>query len=413
MSSHFDNRYLIVLSAFLIQVVMVGCMFAYGVFFKALEADLNWSRTTLSATYSISFLVIGVLGILAGRFSDRFGPRWVLRIAGVLFGLGYALMYFISSPWQMYLFYGLLVGAGISAHDVVLLSTVARWFDKRRGIMTGIVKIGAACGQMTIPLLAVVLIDHFGWRAAFAILGCSAVVLLLIGAQGMRRNPPAASDAKVETGLEPESGPSSAQGSKTAAETGLALSATFRTRQFWTLCAVQFAFVTSLVTVPVHIPAHGMDLGMTPTAAAGLLSIIGLCSVAGRALVGSGADRIGGRRAIMICLMILSSALLVLLFVETPSGLYLFAAIYGVSHGGLLTVVAPLIAEYFGTLVHGQIFGVVLFFGTLGGALGPLLAGIAFDHSGSYQAMFIAMTVLAGIGLVLATILKPLGHSQI
>ena len=162
MSSHFDNRYLIVLSAFLIQVVMVGCMFAYGVFFKALEADLNWSRTTLSATYSISFLVIGVLGILAGRFSDRFGPRWVLRIAGVLFGLGYALMYFISSPWQMYLFYGLLVGAGISAHDVVLLSTVARWFDKRRGIMTGIVKIGAACGQMTIPLLAVVLIDHFG-----------------------------------------------------------------------------------------------------------------------------------------------------------------------------------------------------------------------------------------------------------
>ena len=408
MSSRFDSRYLIVLSAFLIQIVMVGCMFAYGVFFKAMEADLHWSRTALSATYSISFLIIGVLGIVAGRLSDRFGPRGVLRIAGVFFGLGYALMYFVSSPWQMYLFYGLLVGAGISAHDVVLLSTVARWFDKRRGLMTGIVKIGAACGQMTIPLLAVVLIGNFGWRTAFAILGCGALVLLLIGAQGMRRNPPATSDASAHA----QSGAKAGAKARARAETGLALATTFRTRQFWTLCVVQFAFVTSLVTVPVHIPVHGMDLGMTPTAAAGLLSIIGLCSIAGRLLVGSGADRIGGRWAIMLCLMTLSIALLILLVVETPPGLYLFAAIYGVAHGGLLTVVAPLIAEYFGTLDHGQIFGVVLFFGTLGGALGPLLAGMAFDHSGSYQAVFIAMTVLAGLGLVLVTTLKPLVHSD-
>jgi MFS family permease len=396
MSNRFDSRYLIVGSAFLTQIVMVGCMFAYGVFFKAIEADLGWSRTTLSATFSISFLVIGVLGMIAGQLSDRFGPRWILRIAAVLFGLGYALMYFVSSPWQMYLFYGVLVGAGISVHDVVILSTVARWFDKRRGMMTGIVKIGAACGQMTIPLLAVTLIAYFDWRTAFAILGCGATVLLLIGAQAMRRNPPAPSAVSALSDM------------SAAPESGLTLSTTIHTPQFWILCAVQFAFVSSLVTVPVHIPSHGMDLGMTPTAAAGLLSIIGLCSIAGRALVGSGADRIGGRQTIMLCLMALLSALLVLLFVETSSGLYLFAAIYGVSHGGLLTVVAPLVAEYFGTLVHGQIFGAILFFGTLGGALGPLLAGIAFDRTGSYQNVFIALTVLVGLGLALVSLLKPI-----
>jgi MFS family permease len=212
----------------------------------------------------------------------------------------------------------------------------------------------------------------------------------------MRRNPPAPSAVSALSDM------------SAAPESGLTLSTTIHTPQFWILCAVQFAFVSSLVTVPVHIPSHGMDLGMTPTAAAGLLSIIGLCSIAGRALVGSGADRIGGRQTIMLCLMALLSALLVLLFVETSSGLYLFAAIYGVSHGGLLTVVAPLVAEYFGTLVHGQIFGAILFFGTLGGALGPLLAGIAFDRTGSYQNVFIALTVLVGLGLALVSLLKPI-----
>lgn len=398
MSKRLDSRYLIVASAFVTQGVMVGSMFAYGIFFKELEVELGWSRTVLSAAFSASFLVMGAAGIMAGRISDRIGPRKVLSAAGLLFGAGYALMFFMSSPWHMFILYGLFVGAGLSAHDVVTLSTVARWFDKRRGMMTGVVKIGTACGQMSIPLLVVALIAQFGWRIALAVLGCGAAILLVLAAQGMRRNPPAGENAAAQSTVGP------------SPESGLSLAQATRTKQFWTLCGVQCAFVSSLVTMPVHIPVHGTDLGMSATQAAGLLSVIGLFSIVGRACVGSALDRIGGRRAMMSCLLTLIIGMSVLLFVDSAPGLYLFAAIYGVAHGGLFTVVSPTLAEYFGTVAHGEIFGTVLFFGTLGGALGPVLAGVAFDQTGSYRLVFGALVILACIGLMLIATLRPISQ---
>jgi MFS family permease len=398
MSKRLDGRYLIVASAFVTQGVMVGSMFAYGVFFKELEADLGWSRTVLSAAFSTSFLVMGAAGIMAGRISDRIGPRKVLSAAGLLFGAGYALMFFMSSPWHLFVFYGLFIGAGLSAHDVVTLSTVARWFDKRRGMMTGVVKIGTGCGQMIIPLIVVALIAQFGWRMALAVLGCSAAILLLLAAQGMRRNPPVSENVAARS----TAGPSP--------ESGLSLAQATRTKQFWTLCGVQCAFISSLVTMPVHIPVHGMDLGMSATQAAGLLTAIGLFSIVGRAGVGSALDRIGGRRAMMICLLTLIIGMSVLLFAGSAAGLYLFAAIYGIAHGGLFTVVSPTLAEYFGTVAHGAIFGTVLFFGTLGGALGPVLAGMAFDQTGSYRLVFGGLVVLACVGLMLIATLKPISQ---
>ena len=397
MTERFDRRYLIVAGGFCIQGVMVGCLFAYGVFFKVLESDLGWSRTTLSMGFSLSFVVMGVVGMVAGRLSDRIGPRWVLSVAGLAFGLGLALLSRMSVPWHLYLFYGLLVGAGLSTHDVVTLSTVARWFDKRRGLMTGIVKIGTACGQMTIPLVAAVLIADVGWRTACMVLGSGAALILILAAQGMRRNPPVPAHANQSLRAAP-------------VETGLSSNKALRTRQFWTLCAVQFAFIPSLVTIPVHLPVHGMDLGLSATSAAGLLSVIGTASIAGRALVGVGVDRLGGRIAISICLTGLVASLLILLAVETAAPLYLFAVVYGMSHGGLFTVVSPTLAEYFGTVAHGTIFGMVLFFGTLGGALGPTLAGVAFDQTGSYDLAFAGLALLAALGVVLILTLRPIAR---
>jgi MFS family permease len=393
-SRKLDSRYLIVGSAFVIQGVMVGSMFAYGVFFKELEIELGWSRTALSAAFSVSFLVMGVSGIIAGRLSDRIGPRAVLSAAGLLFGAGYALMFFMSSPWHMFILYGLFVGVGLGAHDVVTLSTVARWFDKRRGMMTGVVKIGTACGQMSIPLLVVALIAQFGWRTALAILGCGAAILLVLAAQGMRRDPPEGLTARASDKASPES--------------GLSLAQALRTRQFWTLCGVQCAFVSSLITMPVHIPVHGRDLGMSAAQAASLLTIIGLFSIVGRGFVGTALDRIGGRQAMMIGLLTLTLGMSVLLVADSAPGLYLFAAIYGIAHGGLFTVVSPTLAEYFGTVAHGAIFGTVLFFGTLGGSLGPVLAGMAFDQTGSYRLVFAGLMALACAGFALIATLRPI-----
>ena len=394
MQTSFDRRYGIVAAAFSIQAVVIGGMFAYGVFFKVLEAELGWSRTLLSASSSLAFLVMGIFAILGGRLNDRFGPRWVLSGSGLCFGLGYALMAYMNAPWQLFILFGVLVGLGMSTHDVVTLSTIARWFERRRGMMTGVVKVGTACGQVVIPLLVTALIATFGWRNACLMLGCGSALVLVLAAQGMRR-PVVPSPVTTGSTDRPQK------------VWGKSLSEAARTPQFWTLCAVQFMFFPALVTVPVHIVAHGMDLGMAAGSAAAVLSLIGAVSILGRLFVGIVVDRIGGRRSLLICFTLLLLSLLWLRSTDAPWMLFVFAVVYGFAHGGLFTVVSPTVAEFFGMAEHGAIFGIVLFFGTVGGAVGPLLAGSIFDATGSYDIAFSGLAVLTFIGLLLVASIRP------
>ncbi|TFH41632.1 MAG: MFS transporter, partial [Lysobacterales bacterium] len=137
----FDG-YRVVAACFVIQGAMIGSMFAYGVFFPALEAEFGWSRAMISGASSLSLVFMGVLAIVAGKLNDLIGPRILISVSALFFGIGYAAMSSLQAPWELFLFYGVLAGIGYSTHDVVTLSTIARWFVRRRGTMTGIAKVG-------------------------------------------------------------------------------------------------------------------------------------------------------------------------------------------------------------------------------------------------------------------------------
>ena len=158
-----------------------------------------------------------------------------------------------------------------------------------------------------------------------------------------------------------------------------------RSRAFWTLCAAQFLFFPSLATVPMHIAVHGIDLGMRRTTTATLLTVIGGASIV---------DRIGGRNTYGLRRVPLLAGLLTLLVVETHRALFAAVAVYGFAHGGLFMVVAPTVVELFGTRAHGATFGGIVFFGTLGAAVGPILAGRIFDVTGSYEYAFTGLAVM-------------------
>ncbi len=378
-----DKRYLIVLGACLTQFTIIGLLFSYGLFFKALETDFGWSRTLLSSCTSVAFMVMGVLAFFGGQLNDRYGPRLVLAVAGTLCGTGYALLSQVTQPWQLFAIFGLFIGVGMATHDVVTLSTIARQFRHRRGLMTGVVKVGTAVGQIAVPPIAALLIALYDWRLALMILGGAAVALLLAAASLMKSPAPSAASG----------------GGVDAA--GHSFHEARRTHSFWMICAIQFTVFSSLTTIPLHIVVHGMDLGMTPALAAILLSAMGAASVAGRLSVGTFVDRIGGRRALMFCFVPLIGSLLAFLLISAPWLLFAAVAVYGFAHGGFFTVMSPTVAEYFGLRAHGAIFGLVLFFGTLGGSAGPLVAGRIFDVTGSYTLAFIALATMASLGLVL------------
>lgn len=381
-----DRRYLVVLGAIITQFMVIGLFFVYSLLIKELELEFGWSRTILSIGASIAGLLMGGYAIVGGRLSDLLGPRVVLSCSGLLYGFGYASISLISEPWHLYVICGLFLGLGLGTHDVVTLGAIARWFPNRKGLMTGVVKSGTAAGQVILPPVAAVLIATYGWVHAIQILGIGAALLLVFGAQFMRVPP------KPKTG-----GASLAK--------GFSFAQVRRTQSFWILCAMQFLFFPALMTVPLHIAVHGMDLGMSQATAAGLLSIVGASSVAGRLSIGMFVDRLGGRTAYVLCLLPMVMTLILLILVRDHRLIFALMALYGAAHGGLFVVVAPTIAELFGTRAHGSIFGVIVFFGTTGGAMGPIFAGQVFDRTGGYDIAFAGLALMIATALILTCFL--------
>ena len=403
MKSKYFYGYNIVAAGFLIQAVCIGAMFTYGVFFKEFQEAFGWSRAVISGASSLAFLVMGAVGVIAGSLNDRIGPRPIMMASGASLGLGYMLMSQMSAPWQLYLLYGILVGIGFATHDVITLSTVARWFEKRRGAMTGVVKVGTGFGQLVVPLAATTLIASFGWRNAYLIIGAVSLAALLAVAQLMRRDP-------RQMGLYPNGSNSERERADSGStHGGLNMKSAARTLQFWIICIAEFSVFFCMFTVIVHIVPHARDQGLPPAAAAAVISTIGGVSMLGRILMGAASDRIGGKRSLIICFIIMLCSLVWLQIAGSGWMLFVFAVVYGFAHGGFFTVMSPTVAELFGTGSHGLLFGLVLFSGTLGGSIGPLLTGYIFDVTGSYRAAFLVLTALVASGFTLMAFLRPLG----
>ncbi|MFC1995789.1 MFS transporter, partial [Chloroflexota bacterium] len=388
----------IVVAAFFIEVLTWGMQNTFGVFFIPLSNEFGWTRAMVSGAPSLLYFMVGLAGIFAGRLNDRFGPRLVMTLCGLFLGFGYLLMSQVNAIWQFYLFYGIIIALGMSGPDVSLLSTIAKWFVKKRGMMSGIIKAGAGVGMLVTPLAVNWLISTYEWRASYIIIGLIALVFTILAAQFLKSNPSRMElllDGDVVEVKKPQ-----------LPTSGLSLREAIQARQFWLLGAVFFLFIFCTQTVMVHIYPHTIDLGVSSSVAANVLATIGGASIAGRFLMGSASDRIGTKLATIIDLIILVTSLLWLQVASEAWMLYAFATLYGFAHGGLFALVSPLIAELFGLRSHGVIFGIIMFGGTTGGAIGPVLAGYIFDITSSYQLDFIVITSASIIATLLTAMIK-------
>ncbi len=382
------------------MMIIHGTVNTFGVFFNSLLTQFDTSRAALSAASSLGFFTMGFAAILMGVLADRFGPRAVLTTCAVFFGVGHLLMSQVSTLWQIYLCF-IVIGIGFSSSDVVPLSIIVRWFVRRRGAMSGIMKVGTGLGMMVIPLVASVLIGKFEWRNAYLILGTLVLVVVIPLVQLLRRDP-------QETGLLPDGKRQPDVKSPVLAEEGLSLREVLRTRQLWIVCGFYVTIIFCSQSVLIHIVPHAVDLGVSPTIAAGVVSTVGGMSMLGRLVMGFLGDRIGHKRAVVICFVILVIALSWLQVARELWMLYLFAAIYGFNLGGFMALISPLIAGLFGTRSQGTLLGIVIWSGTSVGSISPILTGRIFDITGSYQLAFLILLMMAVIGLILAILIRPI-----
>jgi len=402
----FFYGYIVVLAAFCIQVAGWGLISTFGVFFEPMQTEFGWSRALISGATSLSWLVVGLSSIVVGSLSDRFGPRMVMTVCGFLLGLGYLLMSQVSASWQLYVFYGLIVGMGASAVDVVLLATVARWFVKKRGMMSAVIKGGTGVGMLIMPLVASGITQNYGWDTSYIVIGIIALALIIPVSQLLKRDP-------GQLRQLPDGEERVATGDSDLAESGLSLREVTHTRQFWMISAAYLMIIFCANTMLTHIVRHAEDLGILDTSAAGILSTIGGVSIFGRLVMGYAGDRIGHKRAMIICFLIFVVTLSWLQFARELWALYLFAAVYGFGHGGFFSLISPMVAALFGTRYHGMNLGIVIFSGMVGGATGPFLTGYIFDITNNYQPAFLILLGFSIIGLILTALLKPLAKAEI
>jgi len=380
---------------------MWGVFYSFGIFFEPVLMEFGWTRAATSGAFSLCLVLAGFFAIVAGRLNDRFGPRMVMTACGLFLGAGYLLMSQISAIWQLYLFYGVIVGIGSSGSFVPLASTISRWFVRRRGLMTGIIASGVGFGTMIIPPVANWLISNYGWRTSYIIIAIVALVLIILAAQFLRRDP-------GQLGLSPY-GESEVQENGAGVETReFSLQGAIHTRQYWLFCATLFCSWFGIGIILAHIVIHATGLGISVASAANILAIIGGGGILGRITMGGIADRIGNKPALITSFMLMSVAFLWLLTTREVWMFYLFAIIFSFAYGAVSTLESPMVAELFGLSSHGAILGAIFFADSVGTAIGTVLAGMIFDITGSYQSAFLACVALSIMAIILVVFLRPI-----
>ena len=391
--------WVVVTSAFFITYITCGINFSFGVFMLPIITEMGWSRGLISSVMVVVGIIYAFTLPATGSLSERYGYKWVLGISTSLLGAGLLLSSQIHELWQLYVYNGLFIGLSAAATYAVPVALVALWFRERQGLALGVATLGVSLGTATVPLIISWIIGICGWRTAMLIAG-TAVIGITLPAVLLIRQPPLLSRQPVnnsaDTGVPSEN-----------AWHGLTPREAVRTGHFWLLFIILLIFLTGLNLLMLHLVPYAVDSGMTPVQAASLLTLIGLCGIAGRLGAGVVSDRYGAKPVMVGGLCLLTLIVLMVTLFPRAWSFYLFAALYGVGYSSVATMMVRITRYVFGVKALGPIFSLLMISDGIGVAVGPVLAGLMFDITGSYFSIFLMVSAaLAGAAVATAT-LRP------
>jgi len=393
--------WVIVFVAALILMVFSIQMYSRGVFLASLTDWFGWDRGAVSGAYSVSFIVSGLLALFSGRLTDRFGPRIVITFLGLLVGSGLILMSTVSSIVHVYLIWALMIGVGSSCGITPILSTLPKWFNKRRALVIGITFAGFSIGGIIWPPVVERLVANIGWQSTYMIVGLIILIIITALAQLMRQNP-------QRMGLQPYGEKEQVKSTPRMpdpAAMGFTFTQAFKTAPYWLIGLIRFCSMFILQLIMVHIFPHAVDIGLSGINAAIIISIMSISSTISQLLAGFVANKIGYRPTLFLSASVLALSLIILVFSKELWHFYAFALLFGSARGVSGVVQVTLITGIFGPRSLGTIIGSLEAFLTVGGAIGVSIAGSIFDATGSYNTPFVICIVQALLVMVFSYIL--------
>lgn len=400
--------------AMLVYFTTSGTFFySYGVFLPAMCNEYGWSRALVGGGLSVALLAFGLPSPLIGASIARFGPRANIVFGNLLVVVGLAGMSITTEVWQIYLFYGILVGLGSGFGLYLTCTTVVNnWFIRKRSLGMGLVISAGGLGGFTFPLLATWLISNIGLQMAWLALAIIQLACaVLIGGLILVRNRP------EDMGQLPD-GISNAHANEIEEENGHASRVyqcpmDWQTRQAirkpttWlitTLCAANFL---AIGTVTAHQVAYLKDIGFSPIVAAMALALIPGMSILGRLGFGFLGVRFEVRHLAIASFIIQVTALIILLTTKTLLLIYIYATLFGISYGALVVALPTFIGAYYGRTHYAQILGIIFPLAIVAEAAGPIVAGAINDAMGTYIPAFAIITSFSSIGLLCAIFAYP------
>ena len=358
----------VVAGAFLILTFGFGSVYSFGTFFAPLQDAFGASRASVSAAFSLAVLTLFIIGPVTGTLADRMGPRALVAGGTALVGIGLVVASFAQALWQVQAAFAVCIGVGVGMSYVPAAGAVQKWFDRRRGLASGIAIAGIGVGTLVVPPIGAALIETMEWRLAFLVIGLA--VAVAGGAAGLLVNSPG-----------PDRG---SKGAANPGHQGIGLAAAVRSRPFLLMFTGFLLASLGMYTPIAHLVPYAEDRGISPQSAAILLSLLGVGSAVGRFAIGAAADRIGRWRGLGLSFGGIGLSSLVWLVSDGLAGLGAFAVLLGLSWGGAVALAPSVMADYFGTRAVSGIIGVLYAGVGVGALVGPVIAGLVFDLSESY-----------------------------
>jgi MFS family permease len=364
----------------IIIVLAAGSRTSLAAFLRPIERDLGLDRSVLSTAGALTVLTYGLAQPLVGALAGRFGARPVMLGGVLLTALGGFGVATASTPWQLYVFAGIIPGlafAGASSVPATVL--LAGWFVARLGLATGIMSSAIPAGQSLFVPLVTALLPWLGWRSTYIVLGIAVAVVGLPILLWLVREPPVVARRHAGS-LQP------------APRAG---------RDIWLVGLGYFACGFSDQFISLHLVALGADRGLDPLAAAGVLSALLLVGIAGSVASGPFADRVRPKWLLAGLYLARAAVLPLLLLVGSPLGplaLGIFVLVFGVTYIANQAPGARLVRDRYGVGAVGRLMGSVGLAHQVGGAIGVGLGGYSVSSFGSYSpaVLVVALVILLG-----------------
>jgi len=394
-------------AAFTALFVVYSIQFSFGTFVDDIVEDTGWSETRLQLIFAVYIFTYSSLSAVTGALTDRVGPRRVVAVGSVLLTAGYIIWATAPNLWIAFLGLGVVAPLGMSASWVPCNATVVRWFVERRGTALAIATSGTSMANIIAPPVAATLVKAYGWRTALASFALTGGAAMLLSSLWFRRDPE--SMGQFPDGK--DGPPTPLDQTLISSTDGLTAKAASRTRTYWLILGM-YALTFVVVFVPfVHSNQFAIDLGIDEITAATVISSIGVGGLAGRLLVGPISDRLGRKRLVVAAFALETLAFFGIAASNGLTLLYPSAVVFGFSYGATVTMLPALVGDYFGREHAGAIVGRI--FGTAGSlaAIGPYVAQLLVDSSGSYRFAFVLSGVANGAALVMASRLPASSQS--